>query len=54
MDSSRQLDFFADLSLAEHSDEEVHDGDAIEDDEAPADPRLAAASVAAYASLLQA
>ena len=53
VDSSRQLDLFADLSLAEHSDEDVHEEVAIEDDEAPADPRLAAASVAAYASLLQ-
>ncbi len=54
VDSSRQLDLFADLSLAEHSDEDVHEEVTIEDDEAPVDPRLAAASVAAYASLLQA
>ncbi|KAF8962350.1 hypothetical protein BDZ97DRAFT_1825769 [Flammula alnicola] len=54
IDSSRQLDLFAELSLAEPSDDEGGDEEEVDDSATSNKPGLAAASVAAYASLLQA
>ena len=50
VDSLQQLDLFADLSHAEHSDKDVPEAVTIEDGEAPADTRLTAASLAVYTS----
>lgn len=48
------MDFFAGLSLAEHSEDENQEETPIEDDQDTPESRLAPASVVAYVSLLQA
>ncbi|KAF8189377.1 hypothetical protein BJ912DRAFT_967389 [Pholiota molesta] len=53
IDSSRQLDLFADLSLAEHSDEDAQAGEETINDDDGTSTQPGLTSVAAYASLLQ-